>query len=315
MPSKKVTLDIFKVVGKVQGVSHRLNLADLLKEYLPNTAIKDRILRHSMVDETAESDLINCYKINNNIIEGMLLRIKGGIATPGVNKDMLENENFTLQEIDVNNHENIEGFIKQSLHFVVKENYLAVHHRNDFSKSAIETYFATILKQPSLNLFPISEAQTEVDLSQTKQILISDNVLKKIHNEEYNDNSVSLNDEESTTSKVLNLSKDVKEKFLGILIDNKSLDEETIAEFINFSITLNVKKPKDESEKAILESLKITDSSAIKTKLHSGQTINNNEVIVKAIKEVNMVGDKYLSDSEMYRFLLELINETTRSKE
>ncbi|MDR2007459.1 MAG: hypothetical protein LBQ34_00610 [Alphaproteobacteria bacterium] len=311
MANKKVSLDVFKVVGRVANIHTNINLVDLLTNFLPNTAVRERILRLSTMDETAESDLINWYAIKGNIIEGMLCRIKMENKTPSIQKDTLDKPSFTLQEIDMPATESIEGFIKQSTHFVVKENYIAAHHRNDFNRAAIETYFATILKRPDLKLLPINESQTEVDLSQTKQITISDNLLKTFKKEEEDsmDGSIKLNPQESINSQILTLSKEMKEKLLTILIDNKSLSEELISEYVNFSITMNVKKPADEAETAILESLKISDSSAIKTKLHNGKTLNRGAMVLKSLRDVRMVGDKYLSDSEMYGYLLELIDE------
>ncbi|MCL2567675.1 MAG: hypothetical protein FWE18_06270 [Alphaproteobacteria bacterium] len=311
MPNKKVILNVYKVVGRVNNINTNINLVDLLKAQLPNTSVKDRILRRSMQDDTRESDLINWYNIKDNAVEGMLVRIKMENKTPSIQKEILNSENFTLQEVDSPTGENIEGFIKQSLHFAVKEHYIAVHNRPDFNRSSLETYFAAVLKTPALKLLPINEAKTELDLSQTKQIIIGDKMLKAISNEENNEDSFTtkLNPQESSASQILNLSKSMKEKFLEILIDNKSLDEEVLAEYVNFSITLNVKKPADEAETAILESLKISDSSHIKTKLHSGRTLNRGAMVIQSIKDVRLVGNKYLSDSEMYNYLFELIAE------
>lgn len=305
----KTTLKVYEIVKKIGNTQSVFELSSRLKEKLLSAKlVEDRAVRNSVQDETGESDAIINYIEEEGVVKGMIARIKVGNAMQ-VQKEKLGASSFTLQDVIVDTNENIAGFIKQSLHFVIKDNYIAVHHRNDMQRKAIETYLNAFFQCNDINLLPIIKQQESINLSEAKAIKLGDNIVNRALTKESDDSRDYTN-----TKKFVSVFSDTKTKILNLLIESKTVSEHFVQEYIDLLITLNVKKPKKDIEKIAMESLKITDPTNIEIKTHDGKTIKGTNLELKDNQDISLVDGKYLNDNEMYRYLSLLIDRAEDEK-
>ena len=295
--NKELTLRAFSIKINSDISKQDIDLFKTISDKIKDTIVKERVMLLNQEDETAQSDLLSNYTLNDNNIFATMMRIAPGADDSHIGNELMEKNTFSITDIQRNKN-NAAAIYKNHFYICFNKNFLVTTLPKTTTIKRVETYLNWLAKSHIYELTPVIEISSGVKLSDLSSV-----VFKTPCN--IDTSSENLQNDTSRLSRITILKESVKKIFETIFADSTSLNDIDIDQIISAELKLTLKKPKKMSEQdykntygALLKPVSDIDNVTLKDR--HGRDVTGEDLLKTTRINIQTTDTGFIQEPQLY---------------